>query len=178
MRPFHLFAIALTATCSAAAAGAQDLPSRYLHRASVNFLGIPFGIASAEYEGMTSDEVSLGAGAGVDTDNYAWGEGKLRYYPGARAPRGFAIGMSAGAARVNSYTEDDCFIFCSDASGPSGTGATVGVFLDYSWLLGRSRRFYVGTGLGLKRVFGLDDAPGQSYPEVLGASRLQVGYAF
>jgi len=33
-------------------------------------------------------------------------------------------------------------------------------------------------GLGLKRVFGLDDAPGQTFPDVLGASRLQVGYAF
>ncbi len=178
MRFLHLFAVALIVTCSSAAAGAQGVPSRYLHRASVNFLGIPFGIASAEYERMTTDELSLGASAGVDSDNYAWAEGKLRYYPSARGPRGFAIGASAGAARVKSYTEDDCFIFCSDASGPSGTGATVGVFLDYSWLLGRSRRFYVGTGLGLKRVFGLGDAPGQTFPDVLGASRLQVGYAF
>jgi len=179
MRLRHLIALVVSFGCATAAA-AQAPAAVYRQRASANLLGIPFGVASLEYEAMSTSELTFGASAGVDADNQAWAEGKVRYYPSARAPRGFAVGMSAGAARVRAFTEEDCVIFCSDASGPTATGATVGVFLDYSWLIGRSRRFYIGTGIGAKRAFGLDDSESGAYqyPEVLGAGRLQIGYAF
>jgi hypothetical protein len=179
MRLRHLLALVVSFGCVAAAAGAQA-PATYRQRASANLLGIPFGVASLEYEATSSPEVSFGASMGVDADSHAWAEGKVRYYPSARGPRGFAVGLSAGAARVRAFTEEDCVIFCSDASGPTATAATLGVFLDYSWLIGRSRRFYIGTGIGAKRAFGLDESETDAYrySEVLGAGRLQIGYAF
>ena len=179
-----LLLLSLLATLAAATAGAQGAsepsPAAPTHerRASLNLLGIPLGLVSAEYEQMNTSEVSTGASAGVDEDNAAWVEGKVRYYPNARGPRVFALGISAGVARVNSYTDGDCILFCSDASGPAGTGATVGVLLDYSWLIGRTDRFYIGTGVGAKRVLGLDDTEARDYPNVLPAGRLQVGYTF
>jgi hypothetical protein len=169
---------ALLALTLAAPAVAQTAATAYDRRASVNLLGIPFGIASAEYEQLASSELSFGASAGFDSDNTTWGEGKVRYYPSARAPRAFAIGASAGIAQLRAYTAEDCFIFCADASGPTATGPTFGVFLDYSWLIGRSRRFYIGTGLGAKRIFGLEDSAEYEFAQVHGTGRLQIGYAF
>ena len=183
MLPRSVLALIVACSCAAASGGAQAAPASpaaFLQRASVVLLGMPFVVASLEYEAMSFPELSFGASAGFDSDNYAWGEGKVRYYPSARGPRGFAVGLSAGAARVRAVTDEDCFIFCDDASGPEATAATLGVFLDYSWLIGRTRRFYIGTGIGAKRAFGLDDSDtgAYQYPDVLGAGRLQIGYAF
>lgn len=191
MRPLRPFRLALAAVALATVAPA--LPAQLSaplasplpfppNRASVNLLGIPFGIGSAEYERFTSEEVSFGAAAGVDENAEKWLEGKVRYYPSGRGARGLAVGMSAGIAQIRAFTNEDCFIVCGEAGGPLGTGFTVGAVLDYSWLLGRRERFYVGTGVGAKRVFGLSDeetADGtESYREVLPSFRLQTGFVF
>jgi hypothetical protein len=172
-----LAALALATT--AAPAQSTPTPQPVTQRASIALLGIPFGLLSGEYERMTSSEISVGAAAGYvdfDDDTQAWGDVKLRYYPNARGPRGFAIGALVGFARVES-DEFTCDAFtCDDTDESTAAGATAGVFLDYAWLLGRSKRFYVGTGVGAKRVFGLDDD--RDYPEILSASRLQIGFAF
>ena len=119
----------------------------------------------------------MGAAAGYfdfEDDQQAWADVKLRYYPSARAPRGFAVGLLVGVVRYDRPDDGDPL-----ATTEPRTGPTAGVVLDYSWLLGRSRRFYVGTGLGAKRVFAIsDDDPDDNYPEVLGAVRIQIGYAF
>lgn len=191
MRLSRLSAVALAVVALAAAAPAlraqlnaplaAPLPFPP-NRASVNLLGIPFGIGSAEYERFTTEEVSFGAAAGVDENAEKWLEGKVRYYPGGRGARGLAVGMSAGLAQIRAFTNDDCFIVCAEANGPLDTGFTVGAVLDYSWLLGRRERFYVGTGIGAKRVFGLSDEETpegmESYREVLPSFRLQTGLVF
>ena len=152
------------------------------NRASVNLLGIPFGIASAEYERFTTEEISFGAAAGIDENAEKWLEGKVRYYPSGRGARGLAVGVSAGVAQIRAYTNEDCFVVCGEAEGPLGTGFTVGAVLDYSWLLGRRERFYVGTGIGAKRVFGLSEEETveglETYREVLPSFRLQTGFVF
>jgi hypothetical protein len=84
-------------------------------------------------------------------------------------------------ARVRATDIDFCGGLCDDEDGPLATGFTFGAVLDYSWLLGRRERFYVGTGIGAKRVFGLDDdagTPDEEYPVVLPSFRLQTGFVF
>ena len=54
---------------------------------------------------------------------------------------------------------------------------TLGVLLDYNWLIGARRRFLVGTGIGARRVLKdvASDSPlSQVYPD----GRLQIGLAF
>ena len=181
-----VFVVALAAAAPDAAAQlnaplASPLPFPP-NRASVNLLGIPFGIGSAEYERFTTEEISFGAAAGIDENAEKWLEGKVRYYPSGRGARGLAVGVSAGLAQIRAFTNDDCLVVCGEAEGPLGTGFTMGAVLDYSWLLGRRERFYVGTGIGAKRVFGLADeetADGtESYREVLPSFRLQTGFVF
>lgn len=151
------------------------------NRASINLLGIPFGIVSGEYERFATEEISFGASAAIDEVSQSAIEAKARYYPGARGAQGFAVGLTAGVARVRPDNEW-CVGFCDDENGPLATGFTLGAILDYSWLLGRRERFYVGTGIGAKRVFGIDDPPEsefvREYPKVLPSFRLQTGFVF
>ena len=57
------------------------------------------------------------------------------------------------------------------------TYPSIGVYVDYNWLLGKNNRFYVGTGVGAKRILGdrdeFDDAP-----FVYGTARFLIGVAF
>ena len=149
---------------------------------SVNPLYLPFGGFVFEYEAAVAPGMTLGVGAayydlvGGDDDTYSSAEVKLRFYPNERGPRGFSIGVSVGVGRT---TEEGC---CTpegaEFDGETATGATTGVILDYNWLLGRSRRFFVGTGIGAKRLFG-DLGEGDFLDiEVLPTARLQVGAAF
>lgn len=152
------------------------------NRASINLLGIPFGIVSGEYERFATEEISFGASAAIDEISQSTIEAKARYYPGARGARGFAVGLTAGVARIRPDNEW-CVGFCEDENGPLATGFTFGAILDYSWLLGRRERFYVGTGIGAKRVFGIDDERATDgfsleYADVLPSFRLQTGFVF
>ena len=151
------------------------------NRASINLLGIPFGIVSGEYERFATEEISFGVAAGIDQNSESTIEAKARYYPGARGARGLAVGLTAGMARVRPEI-DICGGLCEDEDGPLATGFTFGAVLDYSWLIGRRERFYVGTGIGAKRVFGLGEDVGtvtsDDYPTVLPSFRLQTGFVF
>ncbi len=147
---------------------------------SINPLYLPLGGFVVEYEAAAAPGVSVGLSGGYydlvgdDGDTYASAEAKLRFYPGERAPRGFSVGLSIGVGRA---TNDVC---CDVVPRDSRTqtGATAGAILDYNWLLGRNRRFFVGTGIGAKRLFG--DLGNNSFfdIEVLPTARLQVGAAF
>lgn len=152
------------------------------NRASVNLLGVPFGIVSGEYERFATEEISFGAAAGIDQNSESSIEAKARYYPGASGARGFAVGLSVGVARIRP-DDEWCGGLCDDDDGPLATGFTFGAIVDYSWLLGRRERFYVGTGIGAKRVFGIDkevevDGFIQDYAKVLPSFRLQTGFVF
>ena len=155
---------------------------------SVNPLYLPLGMFVVEYERSIASGATFGLSGGYydpigqdegDEDIYASAEVKFRYYPGERAPRGFAIGVTGGVAHVSS--EQGC---CTCEGEPFDddervTRPTLGVVLDYNWLLGRRRRFLVGTGIGAKRLLGsggrsdfFDDL------DVIPTVRLQVGAAF
>ena len=186
MRSSRSLLLALALSTGAAATARAQAPTSLLYypqRASINLLGIPFGYVSGEYEAFTTEEISLGGAAGIDTDSESWLEAKVRYYPSAAGPRGIAVGLSAGLARQRAYTNDDCDFVCTDAEGPLDGGFTLGAFVDYSWLVGRRERFYIGTGVGAKRVFGLEDGTSddgfiEDYRKVLPILRFQTGLVF
>ena len=159
-----------------AAAAQEPAPARRT-LVTINPLGIPFEYFSGEFERVFTGLVSVGAtlsylGA-IDDASYGTAEWKLRFYPNEEAPKGFSVGMSAGLTRVTG----DEFDSSGGVERTSETRPTLGVIVDYNWILGRTRRFVVGTGVGAKRIFGLDDDfidANIGYP----TARFQVGFLF
>jgi hypothetical protein len=157
-----------------------------LNTVTVNPLYLPFGLIVAEYERAIAPGATLGVSAGYyepigqgegDHDRYGSGEAKLRFYPGERAPRGLSIGVTAGFATFT--TDGDCCTDEGNAFRGAETKPTFGVVLDHNWLLGRSRRFVVGTGIGAKRLLGQSrDSDFFDDLRVIPMVRLQVGAAF
>jgi hypothetical protein len=139
----------------------------------INPFGAVFDVISGEYEHVLSRGATIGfAGTYYAPSDFKYftTEIKLRYYPSERAPDGFSAGLSAGVTHVSG--ELLCFDVCDQTSV---NRPTVGFDLDYNWLLGPSRRFTIGTGIGAKRFFGnkqdgsLDGVP---------TGRLALGIAF
>ena len=179
----RLSSVLLAATLGATSIPAQtvDIPVQS-NVLSINPFGFLFEWYNIEYERAFSSTASWSVGVGhidIGDDNdratYTSADIKLRYYPSAEAPTKFSAGISFGYSRV---TDEDL---------PAGGGAlienefdalSVGIDLGYSWLLGRTRQFFIGTGIGAKRLFLLgeddDDDETFGYPTV----RLSIGYAF
>ncbi|CAN5201007.1 hypothetical protein BH23GEM2_BH23GEM2_10080 [soil metagenome] len=100
-------------------------------------------------------------------DEYSSLDFTFRYYPGEINPAGFSVGASVGRVNWDPDNED----------GEQTKGPTVGFHVGYNWLLGRSERLAIATGLGAKRVFASRDR----YPnrqELLPSGRFGVGLAF
>ena len=84
--------------------------------------------------------------------------------------RGFAVGATAGVTRYSNVV---------DTVRQSLSAPTVGILLDYNWLLGRSERFLVGTGIGAKRVLASSSERKRAdvdYATI--TTRLILGFAF
>lgn len=137
---------------------------------SANPIGLLFEWYNGEFERAIAPTVSVAIAASrfdfFDDDTYTAVDGILRFYPGGRAIRGFAVGMSAGFINVE---VGDCF----QCDSESESVATLGVRGDYVWILGRDQRFAVATGIGAKRLFGNDVGEAG-----LPIGRLSIGYAF
>jgi len=139
---------------------------------STNPIGIIFEWFNGEFEHAIAPTVSLavaGSHFSLDDANYTSVDGIVRYYPSARAIRGFGVGGSVGFTQVG---EDRNCIECRDAAD----AFTIGVRGDYVWLLGRGQHFAVAAGIGAKRLF-------YSSRETLGVEalpigRLSIGYAW
>lgn len=165
-----LLVVGLTAVW--ARAGAQGVSDGRRNVLSINPLGIPFEWFTLEFEHGTKGPMSFGlAGSylGVSDGSYSSLDAKLRFYPNEEGPKGFSVGISAGVTRLTEDFGDTN----SDEVRP-----TVGVVIDYNWLLGRNKRFFVGTGVGAKRVLGVNDNDfidiNFAYPTV----RFQVGVRY
>jgi hypothetical protein len=174
--------VVLLAATLATTAGAQtvDLPVQS-NVLSINPFGFLFEWYNIEYERAFSSTASWSVGVGhidigdknEDETTVTSADVKLRYYPSAEAPSKFSAGIGFGYSRV------------TDEDGPVGAivkdefdALSVGIDLGYSWLLGRTRQFFIATGIGAKRLFLLgeddDDDETFGYPTV----RLSIGYAF
>jgi hypothetical protein len=142
---------------------------------TINPLGIPFEIVSVEFEGAVHDAFTLaGNFSYFSPDEYTRSslEVKGRLYPSERAPRAFSVGIGLGAVNTRENLDVDGALVKQDKTHPS-----IGVYVDYNWLLGKSSRFFVGTGLGAKRILGESDDFDEA-PFVYGTARFLIGVAF
>jgi hypothetical protein len=148
---------------------------------SINPFGFLFSWYNIEYEHAFGATASWAASAGHislgdddDETDYTSAELKLRYYPSAEAPTRFSAGIAFGYSRVTDEDTPDGGAVVEDEFD----ALSIGFDLGYSWLLGRTRQFFIGTGIGAKRLFLLGDEDEDDetfgYPTV----RLSIGYAF
>ena len=136
---------------------------------SANPIGLLFEWYNAEYERAVSPTVSLAAAASsysFDDATYASVDGIVRYYPGARALKGFSIGASVGYIDIDEDT-------CQGCTDESGSSATLGVRADYVWILGRDQHLTAAAGIGAKRLLS-NDLGTEGVP----IGRLSIGWAW
>ena len=142
---------------------------------AINPLGIPFEVVSIEFERALHDAFTLaGNFSYFSPDDYTRSslELKGRLYPNEQAPYGFSVGFGLGAVNTRENVDMVGIEQRTDKTHPA-----IGVYVDYNWLLGRSNRFLVGTGLGAKRILGDRDEFDQA-PFVYGTARFLIGVAF
>ena len=142
---------------------------------TINPLGIPFEVVSVEFEGALHDAFTLaGNFSYFSPDEYTRSslEVKGRLYPNERALRAFSVGLGLGAVNTRENVDVDGTLVKQDKTHPS-----IGVYVDYNWLLGKTSRFFVGTGLGAKRILGESD-DFEEAPFVYGTARFLIGVAF
>ena len=143
---------------------------------AINPLGIPFEVVSVEFEGALHGAFTLAANFSYfspDEFTRSSFEVKGRLYPNERAPRGFSVGFGLGA--VN--TRENVVEFDGTEVKQDKTYPSIGVYVDYNWLLGKSDRFFVGTGVGAKRILGESEDFDEA-PFVYGTARFLIGVAF
>ena len=136
-------------------------PPAHQQQISANPFGILLGLFNAEFERKVSNSATLGIGGSFyeeGDDDYVNGDVFFRYYPSGHPLDGWAFGIKAGATRVDANTY---FGFGFDAN--------------WSWLLGKNDKFYLGIGFGLKRLFGTEDEDLKFIPTV---RLVNVGVAF
>lgn len=190
-------AIALAAVPAQAQSPVSSPAGIPAYRSNIGFnpLGIPFDVMSAEFETLVQQGITFGvAGSYVALDDDAGNAGerytsvdiKGRYYPGEIALRGFAVGLSLGLTNYSERVFD--YTSCNTPTGcPNGVPSsretlvtpTVGVLVDYNFLLGAQRRFLVGTGVGAKRLLKhSSDIEGFDPPRAYPFARFAIGLAF
>jgi hypothetical protein len=167
------FGVLAVLVAGSASAQSNPAPTGKSGVLSIQPISAMLTVYSGEGELAINRSVTLGVGAtywdagslGADNASYLSGDFKVRYYPEAHALQGFSFGGSVGLTRV------------SESDTLSQTSPSIGVLLEYSWLLGASKTFYVAAGLGAKAVFvNTDDFNDVTarYP----TARLSVGFAF
>jgi hypothetical protein len=179
--------VTAAALCVAAPALAQSGGGDFRQALGTNFIAIPFGVFSVDYEHAVGDRgVSVGFGAlnfADDGERISWGHAKVKYYPAESSLRGFALGLTAGV--MSARARD--VVYCDEPFGGgcvnetrTESSPTLGVVVDYNWLLGKRQRFLFGIGVGARRVLkdvdqDRDDSPLQQvYPD----GRFTLGFAF
>ena len=139
---------------------------------SSNPIGLLFEWYQGEFEHAISPTISLAAAFAsfnLSDDDISSLDGIARYYPAARAVRGFSLGAIAGISGVK---EETCEVF--ECGRDEYTAFTLGIRGDYVWLLGRDQNLAVAAGIGAKRLFA-DKINGI---EGLPVARLSIGYAW
>jgi hypothetical protein len=143
-----------------------------------NPFGPIFEMFTAEYERRLNPSVSFGLSgtywAGKLDDDFRQNSlnARVRFYPYEMTPRGFSIGVALGVTRIRDTPES-----CSspDPCPPrKTTNPSFGVELAHNWYMGPSQRFVLGSGFGIKRLFG--ETAGDT--DILPMFRLNIGYAF
>ena len=133
---------------------------------------------SAEYERKTGGAVSVGVGGTYwdvgEDDNltYASGDVKLRYYPQGTALQGFSFGGSVGFSSISATNT-------FDGTEESASGASIGILIEYQWLMGAKRNFALALGIGAKAVMvDEDEISSDDFIARYPTARISVGFAF
>jgi hypothetical protein len=156
---------------------------------SINPFGIVFTVLNAEFERALSSNVSLGVSTtwwdfdedvdGTDefTDEFTYtsADAKLRYYPG-NVLHGFSVGALVGVTQVRGTNFDCSGVTCVEEEEKENA-PSAGITLDYSWRLGARDKFYIGLGLGAKRIF-IDEDDNDDFTVAYPFMRFNVGWAF
>lgn len=147
-----------------------------------NPLGLPANVFTLELENAVSSGITVGAvGSYIDFDDsrYTTADFKVRYYPSEVVLRGFAVGASAGFTRYSHVVTESDPTQGSFRVRESLSAPTAGILLDYNWLLGRSERFVVGTGIGAKRILASESERQRAHVDYATiTTRLILGFAF
>ena len=175
-------AFAATSFGAVRAAGAQSsgtlIRIPYRTYVGINPMGVPFDIGSVEVENAVAAGITAGGQGSITDlgdDRFFSVDLKVRYYPGEVVLRGFSLGLSAGSLRYSSLRSLDT----GGRARESLTAPTIGILADYNWLLGTSRRFVVGTGLGAKRILASrSDRDRVGLDRAYATMRFVVGLAF
>ena len=149
------------------------IPIPYTSYIGINPLGIPFDVFSIEVESGIAQGMTLGVSAShieIDHARYSSGDFKFRYYPSEIVLKGFSIGASAGLLRYSDIVNGDRQTIDSP---------TLGLLLDYNWMLGATHRFIIGTGVAAKRILaGSEDRRKVDLDRQQYSARFTVGVAF
>lgn len=150
------------------------VPIPYTSYLSLNPLGIPFDIFSVEGETGIAQGMTVGASIShteIDNQRYSSGDFKFRYYPSEIVLKGFSIGASVGVLRYSDMV--------NGADRATIDSPTIGLLLDYNWLLGATHRFVIGTGVAAKRILaGSEDRAKVDLGRAQLSARFTVGVAF
>jgi hypothetical protein len=153
---------------------AARVPIPYTSYLGINPLGIPFNIFSVEMETGVAQGMTIGGSLShteLDDRRYSSGDFKFRYYPSEIVLKGFSIGASAGLLRYSDIV--------NGTDRQTISSPTVGLLLDYNWMLGATHRFIVGTGVAAKRILaGSDDRKKVDLDAQQLSARFTIGIAF
>jgi hypothetical protein len=136
-----------------------------------------FEVYSAEYERKVASATTLGIGGtywnfGDDELTYTSGDLKLRYYPQGTALMGFSFGGSVGFTSISATNT-------FDGTEESASGATLGVLLEYQWLMGAKRNVSAALGLGAKALMvDEDEITSGDFVARYPTGRVSIGFAF
>jgi len=174
----YVLALSLVAAASPAAARAQDAGTPVKRQVlSIQPISAVLTLYAAEYERAVSPVLTFGLGATgffPDEISYTSADVKVRYYPQEVPLSGFSFGGSVGFTRVSEDFEE----FDGGTDSETASGPSAGVTLDYGWLLGRTRSFYIGLGAGAKVLFIDEDEFSDDVIVRYPTARLSIGYAF
>lgn len=177
-------------TATAAAAQQPDMTGTPRNVISINPLGVVFSVYSGEYERAVGGNATVGlattfwrhteeydepAGPTDAAVNYFSADLKLRYYPTA-ALRGFSVGGLLGTSRIGGALQScDSAAECEQMDG-SAMALSAGAEVDYNWGLGSRQNFFIGMGLGAKRLFPINEDVDATlaYP----FARFTIGWGF
>jgi hypothetical protein len=157
---------AVLGTGASAAAAQQPDPPPYRQVISANPFGLLLDVFNAEYERIISESATAGIGGSTISDagdRYVNADVFWRFYPGGMPLNGWAFGAKVGITHVD-----------------GGTYFGYGFDVNRSWIMGRNDNFYVGIGIGLKRLVGTpDDEPDSFDWNYVPTLRLvNIGFAF
>jgi hypothetical protein len=162
-----LLVLALAGAADAQPAAPARKPARLA--VATNPLAIPFGLFTLDVETAThTPGLTIGAGGTWITEGHdkRWADARVMYFPGEVALRGFALGLTGGVVSEEG------------ADGERSESApTLGVRMDYDWLVGVRKRMLVGIGIGVKRVLR-DVSDVSSLDQVYADGRFVVGLTF